>query len=89
MMPPEPPAPGSTLIYSAAACRQCGAQLIQRNRVLLFVSGLLMCLTPLIAIRIPLLWAPAVILFLAGAYLILWSTIARGLWCRQCKSFRT
>ena len=73
----------------AKVCAACGGNLLQRNRQLLFVSGALMCLTPLIALRIPLLWVPAVILFLAGGYLILWSTVARGLWCRQCKSFRS
>jgi hypothetical protein len=73
----------------AHVCQGCGATLVRRNRVLLFVSGALMCLTPLIALRIPLLWAPAGILFLAGGYLILWSTVGRGLWCRQCKSFRS
>ena len=73
----------------ARVCAACGGNLIQRNRVLLFVSGVFMCLTPLIAIRIALLWVPAVILFLAGGYLVLWSTVAKGLWCRQCKSFRS
>jgi uncharacterized protein YbaR (Trm112 family) len=70
------------------ACPQCGGPLIQRNRALLFLVGMAMIATPLLAWFIPLLWAPAIIAFLAGAYLVVWATLGQGQWCRQCKTFR-
>jgi hypothetical protein len=70
------------------ACAQCGFPLIRRNRALLFLVGVAMCAMPLIAYFVPPLWAPALLAMLAGAYLILWSTLGKGSWCRQCKSFR-
>ena len=72
-----------------SACSRCGAAQIQRSRALLFVTGALLCGSPLIAWFVPLFWPPALILFLAGAYLIVWATAGRGLWCRQCKSFQS
>ena len=47
-----------------------------------------MCCAPLLALAFPWFWIPAVIALLAGAYLILWATHGKGLWCRQCKTFR-
>jgi len=70
------------------ACVQCGNPLIRRDRLLLFLVGVAMCATSLIAYFVPPLWAPALLAMLAGAYLIVWSTLGKGLWCRQCKSFR-
>jgi hypothetical protein len=70
------------------SCAQCGGPLIHRDRALLFLVGMVMWATPLIAYFVPLLWVPALLAMLAGAYLILWSTLGKGLWCRQCKSFR-
>lgn len=62
--------------------------MIQRNRALLFVVGIAMVAAPLLAWRISLLWLPALIALLAGAYLVAWATIGKGQWCRQCKTFR-
>jgi len=70
------------------ACPQCGGPMIQRNRAALFVVGIVMAAAPLLAHFVPLLWVPAVIAFLAGAYLVAWATIGGGQWCRQCKTFR-
>ncbi len=69
-------------------CPQCGGPMIQRNRALLFAVGIVMAATPLLAWFVPLLWVPALVAFLAGAYLVAWSTAGRGQWCRQCKTFR-
>ena len=38
-----------------------------------------------IAFRFPLFWIPGVVFFVIGAYLVLWSTRGKGLWCRTCK----
>jgi hypothetical protein len=68
-------------------CSRCQGPLIRRNPLQLLLVGLLMCASLSIAFFIPLFWVPGVILFLAGAYLITWATLAKGRWCRQCKSF--
>jgi len=53
---------------------------------LLLLAGNLSCTLPLPFVRIPLSWLPALIMILAGLYLIYWASAARGLWCRQCKA---
>jgi hypothetical protein len=35
----------------------------------------------------PFFWAPGVILLLTGIYLIVWATLGKGYWCRNCKKF--
>jgi len=67
-------------------CSRCQGELTHRRRSQLLVVGILLCTPALIAIRIPLLWLPAIIMILAGFYLIYWATAGRGLWCRQCKA---
>ena len=65
---------------------RCQGELTRRGRLQLFVVGVLLCTPALIAIRIPLLWLPTIIMILAGLYLVYWATAGRGLWCRQCKA---
>jgi hypothetical protein len=69
------------------SCSRCQGPLIRRNPIQLFVVGVLMCVSLSIAFFISFFWIPGVILFLAGAYLIAWATLAKGRWCRQCKNF--
>lgn len=71
----------------ARRCRKCDGPLIRRDPVLLFVVGVLMCALLSIALFTSWFWIPGIILFLAGAYLIAWATLAGGRWCRHCKTF--
>jgi hypothetical protein len=66
-------------------CDRCQSELTRRSRPLLLFVGAALCLLPLPAIRMAWLWIPAIVMFLAGGYLIYWATAGRGLWCRQCK----
>ncbi|HEV7608969.1 MAG TPA: hypothetical protein VGO61_16620 [Steroidobacteraceae bacterium] len=68
-------------------CRNCRGGLIRRNPAQLLVVGLIFCSSLSIAFFAPLFWVPGIILFVAGLYLIAWATLARGMWCRQCKTF--
>ena len=68
-------------------CPVCGGDLIQKNRMRLLVVGLLMVLASTLAWLVPLLHVPAIILFLTGLYLVVWATLGRGRWCRNCKLF--
>jgi hypothetical protein len=68
-------------------CPTCGSPLIQKNKTQLTLTGIV-----LIAISIGSLflsykfWPLAFFLLMISVYLIAWSWLARGLWCRKCKS---
>jgi hypothetical protein len=68
-------------------CPACGEELIQKNRVALFVAGAVMLSTLGLAAFWTWFWAPGIILMLAGIYLVVWSTLGKGRWCRRCKQF--
>ena len=68
-------------------CPVCGGDLIQKSRARLLVVGLLLILTSTLAWLVPLLHVPAIIMFLTGLYLLVWATLGRGRWCRNCKTF--
>jgi uncharacterized membrane protein HdeD (DUF308 family) len=72
--------------HAAPRCPTCQGPLIRRNPVLLFIVGILFCVSPLLAFFVSLFWIPGIILFLTGAYLIAWAVVAKGMWCRQCKT---
>jgi hypothetical protein len=69
-------------------CSTCGTELIQKSRPRLFLVGLLLCASPLLAIAGKIFWIPGIILALAGGYLMVWATLGKGRWCRTCKSMR-
>ncbi len=68
-------------------CPACGGPLIQKNRAKLVSIGLCLSASLIAAIFIPILLAPAIVLTLAGIYLVAWGTIGKGRWCRNCKQF--
>ena len=68
-------------------CKTCNEQMIQKSRGRLFAVGLAQMASLALAFRFPWFWVPGLILFLSGAYLIVWATLGRGGWCRTCKRF--
>jgi hypothetical protein len=62
--------------------------MVQKSRGRLFLVGVLMICSTGLAYFVPFLWGPAVVLVLAGAYLVVWATLGHGRWCRTCKTFR-
>ena len=68
-------------------CKTCDCEMIQKSRVRLIAVGLVQMALIAVAFRYSWFWAPGIILFLAGAYLIVWATLGRGGWCRTCKKF--
>jgi hypothetical protein len=72
---------------SAPVCPHCGSALIRRSRARLLLVGLLLAAAPVAAAFLAPLWLPAIVALLAGAYLVVWATLGKGMWCRQCKSF--
>lgn len=66
-------------------CPHCNQPLIRRDRTALLVCGSIFVATLLAGFMAWWLLLPAGFLALIGLYLIAWSTVGRGLWCRQCK----
>jgi hypothetical protein len=66
-------------------CETCGGDLFQKNRLVLLVIGLLL-LTPIVFVHGGgVMTALSFCLALIGAYFLVWSILARGRWCRNCK----
>jgi hypothetical protein len=68
-------------------CKTCGGEMIQKSRVRLLVVGVLMFATIPLAFFIPFFWMVDIVLVLTGAYLLMWATLGRGYWYRNCKKF--
>jgi hypothetical protein len=71
----------------AAGCRRCGGRVVHKGRARLAAVGGLMLAGLGLGFLWPPLWAPAVVLGLTGAYLLVWASAGRGRWCRGCKRF--
>jgi hypothetical protein len=69
------------------SCPTCGSEMIQKSKVRLIVVGLCMMASIAIAVFVPLFWAPGIILELTGIYLLIWATLGKARWCRNCKKF--
>lgn len=68
-------------------CKACGGAMIQKSRGRLLSVGVLMCASLAIAFFRPWFWLLGIILLLTGLYLIVWATLGKGGWCRNCKRF--
>ena len=72
---------------SGMKCKTCGGEMIRKNRLRLFIVGVLMVASIAITAFVPYFWAPGVILVLTGVYFLTWATLGKGYWCRTCKKF--
>src|SRR5690349_7023089 len=68
-------------------CKTCKGEMVQKSRIRLITVGLAEMGLIAIAFRYSWFLAPGIILFLTGAYLLVWGTVGRGAWCRTCKRF--
>ena len=69
------------------SCPTCGGEMIQKSKTRLIVVGLCMVASVAIAFFFPLFWASGIILVLTGVYLLVWATLGKARWCRNCKKF--
>jgi hypothetical protein len=69
------------------SCQRCGGEVVKKQIARLTVVGLAMLVPLGLAVLWPVLWIPAIVLALAGAYLLVWATVGGGRWCRGCKRF--
>jgi len=73
---------------SGSLCSACGGELLQKNPRTLSVSGIIMlALAATGPFFSPILWFFTAPLAVIGIYLIVWSALGQGLWCRTCKRF--
>ncbi len=68
-------------------CPTCSREMIQKSKARLLSVGLGMIASIIIAFFMPLFWAPGIILALTGIYLVVWATLGKARWCRNCKKF--
>lgn len=69
-------------------CPYCGGEWTQKSRPLLFLLGLSMFFAGITAFLVsPIYWIVAAMLLAIAAYLLVWSTLGKGRWCRRCKKF--
>jgi hypothetical protein len=70
------------------SCPTCGNKLLRKNRTKLFFVGFAVLLAIVGCFFLsPIFWIATSVLVLIAGYLIVWSTLGKGLWCRQCKKF--
>ena len=68
-------------------CPTCGAELQQRNRTRLIITGIgffaaALVLVALLHLAVVIL--AGVVLIVIGVYFVSWAVKANGLWCREC-----
>jgi fatty acid desaturase len=68
-------------------CRRCGEDVVQRPVARLVLVGVAMLALAPFGVVWPPLWLPALLVALAGTYLVAWAVIGHGRWCRRCKRF--
>lgn len=68
-------------------CKTCQNELIQKNRIVLFLVGMGMLILSVVLFYIPWVMLASVPAAMGGGYLLVWSTVGKGQWCRQCKKF--
>jgi hypothetical protein len=76
-----------SLAQENLTCPTCGGVLIQKSKARLVIAGLAMIASVAIAWVFPWFWLPGTILALSGIYLLIWATLGRARWCRNCKKF--
>lgn len=64
-------------------CPTCGMELVRKNRLLLLAVGGAMITAAAFALLVPALLVPAILLVIVGAYLIVWATLGKAMWCRK------
>ncbi len=70
-------------------CPSCGGAMIQKSKSRLIIAGFIMIAAAASAFAIRWFLLPGIILALTGIYLLVWATLGKARWCRNCKTFST
>jgi hypothetical protein len=68
-------------------CPHCGAELHQRNRARLIMTGIGFIAAAMIVVfvmHLAVVILAGFVLALIGAYFLKWALVMNGLWCRKC-----
>jgi hypothetical protein len=68
-------------------CTHCGAELRQRNRARLTVTGIGLCAAAMVLVfivHLAVVILAALVLAVTGAYFLKWALQMDGLWCPKC-----
>ncbi|HKS65730.1 MAG TPA: hypothetical protein VJR26_00705 [Candidatus Acidoferrales bacterium] len=69
-------------------CQHCGGELTQKSTASLFVASVIMFGCAVASFFIwPIFWIVGMLFLATAAYLWVWATRGKGLWCRSCKKF--
>ena len=69
-------------------CPHCGTQLVQKNRAALLLGSIVFLAGAAgLFLVYPIIWIAALLLLVVGVYLLTWTVLGKGLWCRVCKRF--
>ena len=69
-------------------CPTCGTVMIQKSRPRLIIVGVGLIASLGLVRLAPMFWIPCLIVVPTGVFLIVWATVGKGRWCRQCKTFK-
>jgi hypothetical protein len=69
-------------------CPHCNSDLVPKSPAALFLAGVFF-LAGAIALFFlyAIIWIAALLLLVVAIYLLTWSLLGKGLWCRACKKF--
>ncbi len=68
-------------------CPACGHELTQKPRSRLTFAGLALLVAAAFLIFRPYVWLIAILMAAIAIYLLMWSILGKGKWCRRCKKF--
>jgi hypothetical protein len=68
-------------------CPACGHELTQKSRSLLTLVGAVLLIAAIPLLFFHYVWMVAIITAAIGLYLLFWSVLGKGKWCRHCKKF--
>lgn len=68
-------------------CPACGRELTQKSRPLLSLVGAAFLVAAIPLLFLNYVWIVGIITAGLGLYLLFWSILGKGKWCRHCKKF--
>jgi hypothetical protein len=68
-------------------CPGCGHELTQKSRPLLSLAGAVLLIAAIPLLFFHYVWIVAIVTAATGLFLLFWSVLGKGKWCRRCKKF--
>lgn len=68
-------------------CPGCGCEFTQKSLLKLSLTGIAFLAAAVFLLLVPFLWVASIPLAAVGIFLLIWSVLGKGKWCRRCKKF--